>query len=399
MSVIVWACIGEVDQIASARGKVIPHGQVKTLQTSDQGIITGIFVEEGDIVEKGQTLLQLDSTFSEIDFETAQKRLETIKLEKHLFENELGGVDNINISDSALSAAELAYHKQLRRMRQEEYKEKALLYQIEISKAMKDKEKAQVDLEYYKKQAQILEEQANRNEVLMKSGSLSKIEYEDKVSELDLMENKVHSAQVLIASTEATIAQAEQNLTTLEQSYNTELIEMIVQKDKELLEAQSELEKMQKKYSMHNLEAPVNGRVSGIGAHTIGGVVTSAQPIVTIVPEGTPLVIEAKVLNKDIGFIEEGQVCDIKLDAFPFQRYGVATGTITYISPDAFEDERLGYVYTIRIKPDKEFIPLENKNLNMTPGMTASVDVKLDRRKIIELFLPAIDYVKESFEL
>ncbi|GKT33894.1 HlyD family type I secretion periplasmic adaptor subunit, partial [Aduncisulcus paluster] len=208
------------------------HGQVKTLQTSDQGIITGIFVEEGDIVEKGQTLLQLDSTFSEIDFETAQKRLETIKLEKHLFENELGGVDSINISDSALSAAELAYHKQLRRMRQEEYKEKALLYQIEISKAMKDKEKAQVDLEYYKKQAQILEEQANRNEVLMKSGSLSKIEYEDKVSELDLMENKVHSAQVLIASTEATIAQAEQNLTTLEQSYNTELIEMIVQKDK-----------------------------------------------------------------------------------------------------------------------------------------------------------------------
>ncbi|GKT17808.1 HlyD family efflux transporter periplasmic adaptor subunit, partial [Aduncisulcus paluster] len=116
-------------------------------------------------------------------------------------------------------------------------------------------------------------------------------------------------------------------------------------------------------------------------------------------PEGTPLVIEAKVLNKDIGFIEEGQVCDIKLDAFPFQRYGVATGTITYISPDAFEDERLGYVYTIRIKPDKEFIPLENKSHTRTPGMTASVEVKLDRRKIIEFFLPAIDYVKESFEL
>ncbi|WP_430885362.1 HlyD family type I secretion periplasmic adaptor subunit [Fusibacter sp. JL216-2] len=399
MSAIVWACIGEVDQIASARGKVIPHGQVKTLQTSDQGVITGIFVEEGDIVKKGQTLLQLDSTFSEIDFATAHKRLETIELEKALLEMELNDEQVDDLDETTLNSSELAYHKQLRRMRQEEYKEKALLYEIEISKALKEKEKAEIDLEYFKKQEDILEEQVSRNKALLESGSLSRIEYEDKVSELELMQNKVHSAQVLITSTDSTIAQANQNLITLEQSYRTELIQMIVQKDKELVEAQSDLEKMEKKFSMHNLEAPVSGRVSGIGAHTIGGVVTSAQPIVTIVPEGTPLVIEAKVLNKDIGFIEEGQACDIKLDAFSFQRYGVATGKITYISPDAFEDERLGYVYTIRIKPDEEFIPLENKTLNMTPGMTASVEVKLDKRKIIEFFLPAIDYVKESFEL
>jgi len=150
---------------------------------------------------------------------------------------------------------------------------------------------------------------------------------------------------------------------------------------------------------MHNLEAPVNGKVSGIGAHTIGGVVTAAQAIVTIVPEGTPLVIEATVMNKDIGFIEVRQPCDIKLDAFPFQKYGVIEGTIDYISPDAFEDERQGYVYKIRVRPNQEFIELENKNLNMSTGMTASVEVKLDRRKVIEFFLPAIDYVKESFEL
>jgi len=401
ISAIVWACIGEVDQIASARGKVIPHGQVKTLQTSDQGVITGIFVEEGDIVEKGQTLLQLDSTFSEIDFETAKQRLETIHLEKQLIEQEMNGTsdDNTLDLDSNLNAAEYVYQLQLRRMRKEEYEEKTFIYEIEISKSQKEKEKAEVDLEYYVKQAEILSDQVDRSKKLHETGSVSRMEYQEKVDAHELMLNKVHSAEVLILSTEAQIAQSMHNLSSLKQSYNTELIQMIVQKDKEILEAQSDLEKMQKKYSMHNLEAPVSGRVSGIGAHTIGGVVTSAQPIVTIVPKGTPLVIEAKVLNKDIGFIEEGQECDIKLDAFSFQRYGVATGKITYISPDAFEDERLGYVYTIRIEPDKEYIELENKNLNMTPGMTASVEVKLDRRKIIEFFLPAVDYIKESFEL
>lgn len=399
IALIFWACIGEVDQIASARGKVIPHGQVKTLQTSDQGVITGIFVEEGDIVKKGQTLLQLDSTFSEIDFDIAEKRLETIRLEKELLEQELSGKSNNGLLDSSLSTSEFSYHLQLRKMRKEEYSKKQELYQIEISKALKSKEKADVDLEYYEKQAAILRNQTQVNKELYNSGSISKNEYESKVDEYELIFNKVQAAQIHIASMETTIESANQNLSALSQSYNTELIQMIVQKDKELIEAQSNLDKMKKKYTMHNLEAPVNGRVSGIGTHTIGGVVTSAQPIVTIVPEGTPLLIEAKVLNRDIGFIEVGQECDIKLDAFPFQRYGVVTGYITYISPDAFEDDRLGYVYTVRIQPEKEFIPLVNKNLNMTAGMTASVEVKLDRRKIIEFFLPAVDYIKESFEL
>jgi len=254
ISSITWACIAEVDQIATARGKAIPHGQVKTLQTSDQGIITGIFVEEGDKVKQGQTLLQLDSTFSEIDFDTAEKRLETIKLEKALIEEEIENKAKTNTeldeectnTDTNLSTAEIDYQKQLRQMRQEEYKEKALFYEIEISKELKDKEKAEVDLEYYKKQADVLLEQVNRNEVLMNSGSLSKIEYEDKVSEYELMKNRVHTAEVEITSTEAAIAQANQNLTTLKQSYNTELIQMLVEKDKELLEAQSDLDKMKR---------------------------------------------------------------------------------------------------------------------------------------------------------
>lgn len=397
ITAIIWACIGEVDQIASARGKIIPNGQVKTLQVSNQEIITGIFVEEGDFVEKGQILMEMDSTLREIDFETAQKKVETLELEKILLEKEMNGKSDKK--NGAKESLEYSYHEQLRNMRQEEYREKALLYEIEISRAKKDKEKAVLDLDYYKKQEKHLEKQVMRNKKLVEAGSLSRTEYEEKDSEWTLMKNKVHGAKVLIASAEEKISKANQNLKTLAQSYRTERIQMVVEKDKELLQAKAELEKMKKKYAMHNLRAPVSGRISGIGAHTIGGVVSSAQPVVSIVPKGTPLVIEAKVLNKDIGFIKEGQECDIKLDAFPFQRYGVASGKIVYVSPDAFEDKRLGYVYTIRVKPEREFIKLENMNLNMTPGMTASVEVKLKRRKIIEFFLPAIDYVKESFKL
>lgn len=399
ISGIIWACVGEVDQIATARGKVVPYGQIKTLQSSDQGVITGIYVEEGDIVKKGDILLKLDSTFSQIDFDTAKKRLKTLILEKELLENEMNGNKNSVSNESQMDANIYAYQLKLREMRREGYLEKKKAYDLEISSAGQSKEKAQMDLKSSQMQRVTLEDQENKLKKLYASGSIAENEYQQKVDQLELMKTQEESAKILILNSETKIEQVRQNLISLKQTYDTELIQMIVEKNKEILEAKSNLDKMQKKYAMHDLEAPVNGRVSGIGAHTIGGVVKPAQSIVTIVPEGTPLIVEASVMNKDIGFIEEGQECDIKLDAFPFQKYGLIRGKITYISPDAFEDERLGYIYKIRIKPEAEYIELTNKNLNMTPGMTTSVEVKLDRRKIIEFFLPAMDYIKDSFKL
>ncbi|KAF5048889.1 Leukotoxin export protein LtxD [anaerobic digester metagenome] len=105
------------------------------------------------------------------------------------------------------------------------------------------------------------------------------------------------------------------------------------------------------------------------------------------------------MLNKDIGFIKQGQKVDIKLDTFPFQKYGVVPGEIIHISPDAIQDEKLGYVYKIKVKPLQNTLKVEKKDMPLNPGMTAQAEVKTGKRHIIEFFLPGIEEVKDGFEV
>ena len=144
----------------------------------------------------------------------------------------------------------------------------------------------------------------------------------------------------------------------------------------------------------------MSGTVHGLASYTIGGVVTPAQPIVTIVPEGTPLIVEAMALNKDVGFLKTGQEAEIKLDTFPFQRYGTIKAKIVSISPDAFEDEKLGPVYKIKVATEKLHIAVDGKNIPVSPGMAVSVEVKTRKRRIIEFFLsPIVKYADEGLTL
>ena len=158
--------------------------------------------------------------------------------------------------------------------------------------------------------------------------------------------------------------------------------------------------KAKKMYELERLVSPVDGAVHGLAAYTVGGVVTPAQPVVTVVPEGTALIIEAMALNKDIGFLSPGQEAEIKLDTFPFQKYGTLKGRLVSISPDAFEDEKLGAVYRVRVEMQKTTFRVNGRDIEVTPGMSVFVEIKTGKRKIIEFFLsPIVKYAKESLTL
>jgi hemolysin D len=151
---------------------------------------------------------------------------------------------------------------------------------------------------------------------------------------------------------------------------------------------------------LERLYSPVNGTVHGLATHTIGGVVTSAQPIITIVPDGTPLIVEAMALNQDIGFIQVGQKAELKLDTFPFQKYGTIEAELSYVSPDAQEDQKIGLVYKIKLKPKRFTIRVRDKDVSLSPGMAVTAEIKTGERRVIEFFIsPFIKYVDESLTL
>jgi hemolysin D len=145
------------------------------------------------------------------------------------------------------------------------------------------------------------------------------------------------------------------------------------------------------------LTAPVAGTVQQLAVHTVGGVVTAAQPLMVIVPKENVLEVEAWLPNKDIGFVNVGQVAEVKVEAFPFTKYGSLPGRVIQVSADAIQDEKRGLVYATRVRLARDTLRMENRAVRLTPGMAVTVEVRTGQRRVIEYFLdPLIQVGRES---
>ena len=134
--------------------------------------------------------------------------------------------------------------------------------------------------------------------------------------------------------------------------------------------------------------------------HTIGGVVTPAQELIALTPADTPVVIKATVLNRDIGFIRKGMPVSLKIDTYDFQKYGILHGTVKSISQNSIEDEKLGPVYEIYVKPTEYTLTIEGKAQKLSTGMTLNAEIEIGERRIIEFFIyPLIKYLDEGISV
>ena len=300
-------------------------------------------------------------------------------------------------------------------------------------KNIKDKNGVEtVNIEKIEQNIKILKEQEAKYKELADQGAVPKQEWEEKKNALDLMEKEyksqkaksdieknndylrwkntvdekelndqeIESQKIKILQNETKLQEAKSNLENLESQEKQETLNLIVEKQKQIENLKASLEKANKSIDFQTLTSPTNGIVQGISLNTVGGVVSPAQSIMSIVPENTPLIVEAMLPNKDIGFVKQGQKASAKIDTFSFQRYGVLEGVVEKVSPDAFEDENLGAVYKIKIRLDKDTLPVEGKDIKISPGMSVTVEIKTGTRRIIDFFLePFIKSTDEALKL
>jgi hemolysin D len=160
--------------------------------------------------------------------------------------------------------------------------------------------------------------------------------------------------------------------------------------EQELLKANSRSKLMQ-------LTSPVEGTVQQLAVHTVGGVVTPAQPVMVIVPADNPLEVEAFIENKDIGFIKPNQDAEVKIETFQYTKYGTINAKVISVSHDAISDEKRGLIYSMRVKMERATINVDGAYVNLNPGMAVSVEIKTGKRRVIEYFLnPLMQYSHES---
>ena len=401
LTAILWSIVGRVDEVAIGRGKVIPHGKVKVIQTPENGIILDLHVEEGDQVTTGQKLVELDPTLSEIDYESSKTTYENLKSEIDILEKELKGEtsDLEQLINEGVDKSFILTLMELRQQNKQNLSNKEKTIGHEIAQAKSSYDAAVAKKHIAEKRIDMIEEEVKDLKILYDSGAISKTDYVKKCDELVILESELEASKQEIINSSAKIQESQQSYNNLSEEYRRELLSTIVQKQTQLLTAEAQMNKSAKVKNMNTITCPVDGRVNGLGTTAIGGVVQASTPIMTIVPKDTPMIIEANIFNKDIGFVHEGQLADIKVDTFPFQKYGVLEGEIIFISPDAYQDEELGDIYKIKVKPITTTFDIDGKEMAISSGMTTTVEVKVGRRRIIEFFLPAVDYVKESFEL
>jgi hemolysin D len=403
----VWSWFGRVEIVAEARGKVIPDGRVKVVQPMEEGIIRAILVEEGQRVKEGQILIDLDPTIKQADVDSNIGSLRLQYLDRERLVDEFEGRNpGEGLSRSArknklqIPPALMAVQARLKSARESEHRAREEAQRLVIAQRESALTAAEAVLVKLERTHSIVKEQESSLKELYEGGFASRMEWRDKDKELLAAQQDIEAQKKQIQSARASLEEARKGLETLTHERDKSVLTDLVEREKTISSTEGEVTKARKRAEYERLVSPVNGTVHGLATYTIGGIVKPAQDVVSIVPDGTPLVVEAMVQNKDIGFVKIGQETEVKLDTFPFQKYGTIRGKVIHLSPDAVEDEKLGPVYRMRTSIERPVMRVDGRDVPVTPGMSASVEVKTGDRRIIEFFLsPIIKYARESLTL
>jgi len=398
---VLWATFGRIDVVATAIGKIIPSDRTKVIQPMETAVVKAIHVRDGQDVTLGQILIELDATTATADSERLRNealtaRLEALRAEALLVALAGGRAPRLQPLDGVDTARLLAEQSQATGQYQE-YQARQLQLQAEITRRRAELQATQDQVVKLEQTVPIARQRAQDYQKLVKENFISQHGYLEREQVRIEQEQDLASSRSKVSEIRAALAEARQEQATLTAETRRQLLDQHNLAAQKAASLEQELVKADQRGRLMHMTAPVAGTVQQLAVHTIGGVVTPAQPLMVIVPKENVLEVEAMLPNKDIGFVNPGQDVEVKVETFPFTKYGTIHGTITQVSSDAIQDEKLGLVYSTRVKLARDTIRVENKTVRLSPGMAVMVEVKTGKRRVIEYFLsPLMQYGNES---
>lgn len=398
---VLWAIFGHIDMVATARGKIVPNDRSKVLAPIETSRVVAIHVSDGQQVKTGDLLIELDPTAATADqtrvggdlmsarFQAARARamLATIASGRA---PRLESIPHANSKDVSQES----------RMLEGQYEE----YQTKLARIDAERGRQEAELnstgEIIRKlelTAPIAKQRAEDYKSLVEKNFVSKHGYLEK--EQGRIEQEADLATQRSRATELEAALREnlsQRFALIAETRRL-MLDSLNEAEQKITAQSQELVKAENRGKLTRVIAPVDGTVQQLMAHTVGGAIAEAQPILTIVPTDNALEVEAFLENKDIGFVNPDQEAEVKVETFPYTKYGTLHAKVTHVSHDAINDERKGLIYSTRVKLDKATMQVEDKLVNLSPGMAVTVEIKTGRRRVIEYFLsPLIQYKEES---
>ncbi|WP_418120210.1 HlyD family type I secretion periplasmic adaptor subunit [Variovorax sp. 350MFTsu5.1] len=425
---IVWACIGEIEIVATAPGRLIPDGRVKVLQTIEPALVRAIHVREGQRVKEGDLLIELDPTLSQADLSSSHQRLQQNRQQMARLMMEMKGL-HLPIPTAVFGetgggrTASPLTSDQLTVIQAREAAFEAKLAEARASvdektKALKAAESTHTKLRLNHGLAM---KRYQQSLALVKDGFFSEGERLKQEQEVVGLEHDLAAQSQTLAQLAAGLQEARFRQASVEQERKVQVLAEVEQASREHASLQAEFEKAQQLNGLKTLRAPVSGVVQSIGVSTLGSAVAANQPLLTIVPEDTPLIAEVLLSNNDIGYVRLGQPVEVKLDSFPFTQYGAVAGTVKWISADAeFQNPQaldkqvstsqsgssnrnfdggnseqrtngLAYRVQIALTDPGASIRVKGHPQTLQSGMSLQADIQTDRRRLIQLVLNPLE--------
>jgi hemolysin D len=398
---LVWAIFGHIDVVATAQGKIVPNAGSKLIQPIETAAVKAIHVIDGQAVKAGQVLVELDATVARADSTRSANDLATAQLQAARSRALLVALASAKAprieSPSGIAVERVAQEQRILDGQYGEYLARAQRIDAEIAKREAERRSTEEIVRKLEQTVPIARQRAEDFKGLVDKNFISKHGYLEKEQvrieqEADLQTQKSRLRELAHAIDEA----RGQRAALTAETRRTALDSLNEAEQKGTAHGQ-ELLKSDTRGKLMTLTAPVDGTVQQLAIRTVGGVVTPAQALMVIVPRDDALEVEAMLENKDIGFVNAGQEAEVKIETFPFTKYGTIPAKLTHVSHDAISDEKRGLIYSTRAKLQRAAIQVEDKTVNLTAGMAVSVEIKTGKRRVIEYFLsPLLQRGSES---
>jgi HlyD family secretion protein len=412
---IIWAAIGQLDIIASAEGKLVPQTLVKIVQPAELGIVKELLVNEGDSVHAGQVLARLDTTVANADKVGVSNDLQAQHMQERRIEAELGNQPMLRkAGDDALLFSQVYNQYQAH---QQAYRDSVEQEQALLQKAQHERKSATEILSKLEQTLPSYTKTAEAYSRLEKEGFVGGIASAEK--QRDAMEKgkDLDAQKSNVAALNATINAQQKRLSQIQSNAQSELRKELAEIRQRIGQLQPTLDKSNYKEGLMELKAPQDGIIKDLATTTVGAVVQPGSVVMTLVPQGEQLYADVSIKNEDIGFVQVGQKVQIKLAAYPFQRYGMLTGQLIQLSADATETGRPNpnasnnnnantnsnsgsensnpsstiATYKARVQLDQQTLnDAQGHKLTIAPGMQIVAEINQGRRSVLAYLLSPV---------
>ncbi|HEX2633591.1 MAG TPA: HlyD family type I secretion periplasmic adaptor subunit [Bradyrhizobium sp.] len=408
---LIWAWWSTVDIVASATGKILPGGRIKVIQPFETGVVRSIRVQDGEKVKAGDVLIELDPTANEAERDHLRNDLLAEQLNIARLRAALAGDDDPVANFVAPAGADpdlIGAQRQLLLNQVTEHRAK--IAALSRQQAQKEAEQAMTSSTIHKLEAiiPVVQSRVDIRKTLVEKELGSKLSYFEVVQQLVEQQEEFNVQKSHLQETEAAVAAIRETRGQAVAEYRHTLSDELAKSEQKAKGVAQDLIKAEQRTRLQVLSAPVDGIVQQLAIHTVGGVVTPAQSLLVVVPSDSRLEIEAMVSNSDIGFVHAGQEAQIKVDTFNFTRYGLLHGEVLSLSQDAVirdrqqdraGDRALGAAnetsepkgqdlnYSARISLDRTLMQIDDRMVNLSPGMAVTVEIKTGSRSILSYLL------------